>query len=387
MPDDRNPKSEAPVPIAVLKTDRQMSMVRFSACGKFLAAAGRDASIRVWDIVPPEPPSAAIDDAAKPADEATKPAAKPKPSPPPVFPERPPLKGHNGWVSSIAFHPQDSRLFSVDTWGQLVCWPCGDAAPKPVWSVPNAHDGWVRQLAVSPDGQSIATCGRDRQICLWASFDGRPQQKLIGHDDDVYSVVFHPDGKSLVSGDLKGVIKHWDLTTGTVVREFDAKLLYLYSRIQDVGGVRTLAFDHVGIHLVAAGTQPANGGFVEGTPTVRLFDWASGKETQTWKLGDNTDVFVHEMAYHPRGFWMGVVSGQPGKGKFFLLRTGEPQPFFSATTLANCHSITAHPNGRRLAVISNAGTFGQSLSRAREGDYPGNTSPINLWDLPEPPTL
>ncbi len=376
MPDDSNLKPDAPVPYAVIKTDRQMSMVRFSACGKFLAAASRDATIHVWDMVLPEPPS---DAAANEAD-------KPKPSPPPVFPELSPLKGHNGWVSSIAFHPQDPRLFSADTWGQLVCWQCGDVSPKPVWSVTTAHDGWIRQLAVSPDGQSIATCGSDRQICLWASADGKLQQKLIGHADDVYSVAFHPDRKSLVSGDLKGVIKHWDLATGAVVREFDAKLFYLYSRIQDVGGVRTLAFDHVGTNLVAAGTQPANGGFVEGTPTVRFFDWASGQETQTLKVGDNTDVFVHEMAYHSRGFWMGVVSGQPGKGKFFLLRAGESQPFFSTTTLANCHSISAHPNGRRLAAISNAGTFGQARSRAREGDYPGNTSPINLWDLPELPT-
>ena len=87
---------------------------------------------------------------------------------------------------------------------------------------------------------------------------------------------------------------------------------------------------------------------------MRLFDWESGKEKQTLKLGDNTEVYCHEVQFHPQGFWIGAISGQPGKGKFFLLRTGEDKPFFE-NRLANCHSLGLHPGGTRFAVISNAG--------------------------------
>ena len=33
-------------------------------------------------------------------------------------------------------------------------------------------------------------------------------------------------------------------------------------------------------------------------------------------------------------------------------------------------------------TISNAGTFGQQRSKAREGIYPGNASPIHVFELP-----
>src|SRR5207248_2312259 len=134
---------------------------------------------------------------------------------------------------------------------------------------------------------------------VWSTADGAKLQELIGHADDVYSVAFHPDGKSLVSGDLKGTVKHWDLETGKPVRDFDAKILYLYSLIQEVGGVRVLEFDREGNTLACAGAQPAGGGFVQGTPVVKFFDWKTGAETKTLKVGDQTDVYITELLFHP----------------------------------------------------------------------------------------
>ena len=102
-------------------------------------------------------------------------------------------------------------------------------------------------------------------------------------------------------------------------------------------------------------------------------------------LGDQTEGYIHEVAFHPLGFWICAASGQPGKGKFFFQRTGEASPFFVNPKLPNCHSVALHPNQVRMAIISNGGTFGQQKSMAREGNYPGNYSPINIWDLPESP--
>ena len=42
MANDPKAKPDAPQQVTVVKTDRQMSTVRFSPCGKFMAAAGRD---------------------------------------------------------------------------------------------------------------------------------------------------------------------------------------------------------------------------------------------------------------------------------------------------------------------------------------------------------
>lgn len=366
MPTEQ-PPNITPLPVCVIPTQRQLSLVRFSPCGRFLFGAGRDAQIWRWQLDAPLPAS---------------PAEK---TPEQLFPALAPLTGHNGWVTHFAFRPTPSQLASVDSWGQLSCWNDAMESPQPVWTVNDAHNGWIRQVAYSPDGESIATCGADRAIRLWSAADGKklhefgnPSQDVL---DDVFSIAFHPDGQSLVSGDLKGQVKHWDLATRSVIRQFDAQLLYMLSRIQDVGGVRVLGFDTDGKTLAIAGTQPSGGGFVEGTPVLRLVNWLDGKESQTLLLGDKTDGFVLDLAYHPDGFWMGVCSGQPGKGRYFFHRLAEPQPFLNQP-LANCHSVALHPQCTRFAVISNAGTFGQSKSMAREGIYPGNSSPVHLFEIP-----
>ena len=152
----------------------QLLTVRYSPCGKLLAAGGCDGKVYRWDL------TAGVSELS-------------------------PLSGHDGWVQGLAFHPDGRRLFTADSWGRLTCWSYREDA-KPLWTVQAAHDGWVRQAAVAPDGKTIATCGADRQIRLWSAGDGQTVQELAG-DQDVYSLAFHPDGKALVSGDLKGVVR------------------------------------------------------------------------------------------------------------------------------------------------------------------------------------
>ncbi len=364
-----------PQPFTIIPTERQIASIRFSPDGKALYAAGRDGLIHRWDFSQPQPAGDATVDSKQ----------KDNKAPLPVIPELPPLKGHNGWVTQIAFHPSKHQLYSADSWGRLIGWSLTAAdTPQPAWNVEAAHDGWIRQIALSPDGEQVATCGLDKAIRLWSTVDGKKLQEFAGPGEDNYSLAFHPDGKSLVSGDLKGIVQQWDLAVGQQVRQFDASILYLLSQIQDVGGVRVLAFDTAGETLAVAGAKPAGGGFVEALPHVKFFNWSDGTEIQTLSIGEKTEGFVHELAFHPAGYWIGVCSGQPGRGRYFFHRTGEPAPFFTGDQLMpNCHSVALHPSGTRLAVLSNAGTFGQQRSQAREGIYPGNTSPIHVFDLPK----
>lgn len=337
----------------VLKLDHQLCIVRFSPCGKFLVAGGFEGRVQRWDATAE------------------------------TFPALPPLVGHNGWVQALAFHP-DGRLFTADTWGRLCCWPHAAKESKPLWTVAQAHDGWIRQLAVSPDGKTLASCGRDGVVRLWSPEKGSKQRELTGHGEDVFAVAFHPDGKTLVSGDLKGVVKQWDLATGRVLRDLDARRLYRMDRIQDVGGVRCLAFDRTGKLLACAGSEPTSGGFVQGTPMILVFDAAGGKLLHTHKFGAANDGFIYDLAFHADGFVMAVTSGQPGSGKLLFHRPGDAQPFFITTKMANCHALAVHPAGRRLVVSATNGSSngnGRLLNKNKE--YPGNWSPLHVWDMPK----
>src|SRR5205823_1202082 len=129
-----------------------------------------------------------------------------------------------------------------------------------------------------PDGQTVATAGADGKVGMWTCADGKKVHELTGHEGEVYSVAFHPDGKSLVSGDAKGIVKRWD-TAGKLLGEIDAKSMYSVFALQELGGVRFLTFDPKGAWLILAGATAAAGKL--SGPSVLLYDWAAAKMAHT----------------------------------------------------------------------------------------------------------
>ena len=102
-----------------------------------------------------------------------------------------------------------------------------------------------------------------------------------------------------------------------------------------------------------------------------------------WKFGAAKDGFVLDAAWHPGGYLILVTSGQPGNGKIMFLRPGEKEPFFTHTNVANCHSVTLHPDGKRFAVMAmNKGSNGNGRQLTKDGQYAGNTSPVHLFEIP-----
>ena len=263
-------------------------------------------------------------------------------------------------------------MFSADSWGQIRAWNYSDENSEAVWSIEDAHEGWVRDLSVSADGKLLASCGRDRKVKIWSATDGKLQHEFSDHERDVYCVQFHPDGKSLVSGDERANVYFWDLEKGNRAREFDASPLYLLHRLQDVGGARVLAFDADGKTLAVGGTKPKNGGNVQGVPTVLLFDFETGELKHDLELGATSQVYVHDIDFHEAGFIMCVTSGSPGSGQLVFRRPEDKEPFFLYTKMANCHALSMHPDRQRFAVTAtNKGSNGNGRRLTKDGEYLG----------------
>jgi WD40 repeat protein len=334
---------------------QQLCRVRFSPDGKLLAAGSFLGSVQLWDI---------SDDAKE-------------------LPPRKSLSGHDGWVQSIAFHPQKPWLFSADSWGRVIAWNLAEAEAKPLWNRPDVHDGWIYQIAISNDGATLVSVGRDRSIRLCDTSTGKEIARLDQHQEPVQAVAFHPDGQHFLTGDLKGVVKQWHLETRKIIREFDAKSMFLRDRIQDVGGVRCFAFDPKGETLFIGGSVPKSGGFVECFTHLLSFTWSDGKPLKEFRSPNPQDGYLHDLQWHPDGFLMGVSSGQPGQGKLLLFKVGEDKPFFSGAGMTNCHSLALHPNLRKLFVLAtNANSSGNGRQIGKNKEYPGNTSPLHLWEIP-----
>jgi WD40 repeat protein len=381
MPDEPQAKFTPPKELKMFPNDRQLCVARFSPCGKFLAAGAMEGTVRRWSVVEKPKPAAEVELPDEPKKKpAPKNAKAPAESPVELVP-LPHLTGFNGWVQNIAFHPKDKVLYAADTWGRLTATAYEGDAPKPLWENATAHDGWIRKLAISADGQHLVTGGRDQFVRVWTTAG-----KLVAehrHTEDVYAVAFAPEGKVVAFGDEKGRVKTWDFGTKQIVREFDATVFHKLSRLQDVAGLRMLAFIEGGKSLVVGGCEPEGGGFLEGAPVLLKFDVATGKKQTEWKFGAAKEGFVLDLAAHPGGYLIVVTSGQPGSGKIMFLRPGDKEPFFTHTAVANVHSVTLHPDGRRFAVAAmNKASNGNGRPKTADGSYPGNTSPVHLFEIP-----
>ncbi len=342
-----------PKEIRQIKLDRQMSAARFSACGKFLLAAGHDGLVRRFD--------ATVDE----------------------MPELKPLTGHDGWVQRVVPARDEEVVYSVDSWGQLRCRSFVDDQAPPRWSNRAAHEGWILDLALSTNGKLLATCGIDRAIRVWSTTDGIKLQEFTIPEWEVLSVAFAPDDTSVLAGDLSGKVRQWELSAGKMTREIDVSALHKADRLQEVGGVRRMLFSPDGTRLLCAGTQPKNGGNVQGTPVVLVFDWSTGQHQKTIEFGKDGDVYVTDLAFHPTGFLMTTISGNPGAGKLVFRRLEDDTSFFETTKMPNCHSVALHPSQPRFAVVAtNGGSNGNGRNLDKEGKYPGNYSPIHIWSLP-----
>ncbi|PHM06864.1 hypothetical protein CK516_30655 [Nostoc sp. 'Peltigera malacea cyanobiont' DB3992] len=81
----------------------------------------------------------------------------------------------------------------------------GLALAKPL----RGHKGWVYSVAISTDGQTIVSGGDDGAVRLW-NLQGLPlAEPLRGHEGWVYSVAISADGQTIVSGGEDGTVRLW----------------------------------------------------------------------------------------------------------------------------------------------------------------------------------
>jgi hypothetical protein len=150
----------------------------FSPDSRTLASAGKDSTVRTWDV-------------------ATGKAVQ-------VF------KGHRRPVRCLAFSPSGDRIVSGDEEGKIRVW---DAASATELRVLTGHTGAVLCVSVSLPGKILATGGTDRTLRIWDLESGGAARLVIEHARPVVSVAFVPGGWSLVCGTEDGALAWYDLAT------------------------------------------------------------------------------------------------------------------------------------------------------------------------------
>ncbi|KAI0080168.1 nuclear distribution protein PAC1 [Panus rudis PR-1116 ss-1] len=100
----------------------------------------------------------------------------------------------------------------------------------------------VDATAASSDDTSVVfvvTASRDQKIKIWDARAGQCLHTLVGHDGWVHGLAFHPNGKHLLSAADDGSIRIWDLKVGRCMRKIDVGERFVSSLAwgrQTIGG-------------------------------------------------------------------------------------------------------------------------------------------------------
>jgi len=229
----------------------QLSYIRFSPDGKYLAVANMDGLPKVWDLASREV----------------------------VFS----LAGHAQLCDGIAYSPDSKRLATSDEAGVAKTWDTKTGQELVTFN----QGSLLHSLAFSPDGARLALAGEDGTIKIWDSITGK-ELVALPRQSGIYTLAFMPDGLRLVAAHQDGSVDVWDSLSGI-------KLLSLAGHISTVLGT---AVSPDGDRIMTSGYDG----------TIKIWDAAPGSEVQTL-AGHTGGVF--DVAYSPTGSQL-ATAGQDG---------------------------------------------------------------------------
>jgi WD40 repeat protein/serine/threonine protein kinase len=161
--------------------DGLLQAVDFSPNGRWLASAGSNGQIFLWDVETNE-----------------------------IIRE---FLGHDPsqLVNRVRFNPDGTLLASASDDTLVILW---DVETGEQLANFDGHDAWVQSVDFSPDGESLLSAGGDRRVVVWDLATGEQSLRLAGHTGPLWDAVFSSTGKYIGTASADGSAKIWDATTG-----------------------------------------------------------------------------------------------------------------------------------------------------------------------------
>lgn len=274
--------------------------VAFSPNGRWLASAGADKTVRIWDTAAGE--------------------------------EVRLLHGHTDIVRTVAFSPDGKRVASCGLDKTVRIW---DPATGLLTFTLHGHKHAIRGLAFSPDGKQLVSAsghfdgdGRPLpgEVIAWDPAAGTQIRTFAGRRG-VQSVAFSPDGRWLAGACTDGTVQLWDAHTTQEIFNFRGHK----------GIVRSVAFSPDSSRFTTTGEDK----------TVKLWDVSTRKEVRTlW----GHSIAGQGVSFSPDGRQLASVSDDR-MVKIWDVETGQELRTLRGHT-QNVVGVAYSPDGRRLATAS-----------------------------------
>lgn len=123
----------------------------------------------------------------------------------------PQLVGHSGWIRSLNFSSDSSRIVSASEDATARTWEVLSGREIHVFK---AHDGAVNDARFDTSGRRIVTAGRDRTLRVWDATSAAAILTLTGHSNSINAACFSPDSLRILSMSADFTARLWNLSSG-----------------------------------------------------------------------------------------------------------------------------------------------------------------------------
>jgi WD40 repeat protein len=135
-------------------------------------------------------------------------------------------QGHKGWVMSLAWSPDGTRIASMGDDSTIQIW---NATTGKLLYTYSGNWTWGAALAWSPDSSRIASTAGNNTVQIWNATTGEVYATYQGHNATVSALAWSNDGKQIASGSYDHTVQIWDVATGVTYQtlKLDRRIMAL----------------------------------------------------------------------------------------------------------------------------------------------------------------